>query len=182
MYKTLSRHLQHGEGKIREMSEQTLAYEKRKNDKFATIASARAGKIVQAKVVNILNYGAFVDVNGVGGFVHISEIARKRISDIHNELKVGTVYEFKILEVGLNKRGDLSLKLTKILDKPISRVEINKPESASFNSTPFSKLNHIITENTASKKSESVALKNPLIEVSHDCQSLTDDEYEDIKI
>lgn len=116
MFKTLSRHLQHGEGKERSLSPETKAYEKRKNDKICTIGSAHKGKIIVGKVTKIVNYGAFIDINGVSGFVHISELSNKRVLDVNMELRVGCPYEFKILEIGLNKKGNISFKLTRKLD------------------------------------------------------------------
>lgn len=143
MYKTLSRNLQHGEGRDRKLSSETKAYEKRKNEKIATIGSAHSGKIVRGKITSIVEHGAFVDVNGVGGFVHSSEVSYIKISNIHKELDIGRTYNFEIIEVGLNKNGLLSFKLTMILRKPKINKTI-KPDISLFSNNPFSNLNNQI--------------------------------------
>lgn len=143
MYKTLSKHLQRGEGKDRTLSKETIAYEERKNTKLGAISSVHRGKIVKAKIINIVDYGAFVDVSGISGFVHITEISSDRISNIRNVLKVGSVYDFKVIEVGLNKKGLISLKLTKILDKSLNCEGVNKERNA-FCNNPFSNLDDLI--------------------------------------
>ncbi|EIA22199.1 Putative ribosomal protein, partial [Candidatus Arthromitus sp. SFB-3] len=45
------------------------------------------GNIYEGKVVNITNFGAFVDINGETGLVHISEVSNKYIKDIRDYLK-----------------------------------------------------------------------------------------------
>lgn len=149
MYKTKSKNLQRGEGRIRELSEEAKEYEQRKfnknANKFCTIASARKGKIVRAKVVSISEHGAFVDVNGVGGFIHISELSYKKIDNTCNELRIGSVYDMKIIEVGFNKNGILSLKLSRLLNKPLKTdcSIISKPNT--FTNNPFADLKTLIS-------------------------------------
>lgn len=68
-------------------------------------------KIVRGKVKRILDYGAFIDVNGVDCFIHISNISYKRLSNPSEVLKEGEEYTFKVLEVDReNKKVALSLK------------------------------------------------------------------------
>lgn len=77
----------------------------------AFYSSIFVGKLVSGKVVNILPYGAFCDVNGVTCFCHISQISHKRVDDISKFLLLGKEYTFKIFEIDKeNKRVSLSLK------------------------------------------------------------------------
>ena len=144
MYKTLSHNLQRGEGSVRSLSPETREYERRKNEKIGVIGSVHKGKIVEAKVVKIVEYGAFVDVKGIGGFVHISELSHKKVSDINTELKVGRVYSLKVIEVGLNKNGILALKLTRLLNRPLTDEKTTKTEPTSFVNNSFSALDKFI--------------------------------------
>lgn len=68
-------------------------------------------KIVSGTVKKILDYGAFVNVNGVDCFIHISNISHNRISHPSEVLKEGEEYTFKIIELDReNKKVALSLK------------------------------------------------------------------------
>lgn len=144
MYKGLSHNLQRGEGAVRSLSPETREYERRKNEKIGAIGSVHKGKIVEAKVVKIVEYGAFVDVKGIGGFVHISEISNRKISDINAELKVGRIYSLKVLEVGLNKKGVIALKLTKLINKPLIDEKPTRTEPNSFANNSFSLLDKLV--------------------------------------
>jgi 4-hydroxy-3-methylbut-2-enyl diphosphate reductase len=74
----------------------------------------KVGQIVEGKVVQIKEYGAFVELEpGLDGLVHISEIAAKRVSNINDELSVGQMVSAKILEIDEAKRRiSLSIKET----------------------------------------------------------------------
>ncbi len=74
-----------------------------------------AGQIVKGKVVQIKEYGAFVELEpGLDGLVHISEVAYKRVNDISEEISVGQAVDAKILEIDTErKRISLSIKQTK---------------------------------------------------------------------
>lgn len=59
-----------------------------------------AGSIVEGKVVRMVPFGAFVELEpGVDGLVHISQIANKHVVKPEDELKVGEVINVKVLEV-----------------------------------------------------------------------------------
>ena len=76
------------------------------NEKYAV------GQIVEGKVVQIKEYGAFIELEpGLDGLVHISEVANKRVSDIAEELQLGQAVEAKILDIDTErKRISLSIK------------------------------------------------------------------------
>ena len=70
------------------------------------------GQIVQGKVVQIKEYGAFVELEpGLDGLVHISEIAPKRVNNIADEISIGDMVATKILDIDeAKKRISLSIK------------------------------------------------------------------------
>ena len=72
------------------------------------------GQVVAGKVVQIQNYGAFVELEpGLDGLVHISEVAHKRVTNIADELTIGQEVNAKILEIDTErKRISLSIKET----------------------------------------------------------------------
>ena len=72
----------------------------------------QVGNIVSGKVVQLKEYGAFVELEpGLDGLVHISEVAHKRVANIGDELKLGQTVETKILDIDMDrKRISLSIK------------------------------------------------------------------------
>ncbi len=72
------------------------------------------GQVVAGKVVQIKEYGAFVELEpGLDGLVHISEVAHKRVTNIADELSIGQEVSAKILEIDKDrKRISLSIKAT----------------------------------------------------------------------
>ncbi len=62
-------------------------------------SAAFVGKKVDGKVVKIMPYGAFIDIAGVDAFIHISDIAHRRISSPDEVLKLNETYEFRITKL-----------------------------------------------------------------------------------
>jgi len=74
----------------------------------------QVGQVVSGKVVQIKEYGAFVELEpGLDGLVHISEVAHKRVTNIADEISVGQEVSAEILEIDTErKRISLSIKAT----------------------------------------------------------------------
>ena len=78
----------------------------------------QVGQVVEGKVVQIKEYGAFVELEpGLDGLVHISEIAHKRVTNIADEISIGQMVNAKILEIDEEKRR-ISLSIKETLDAP----------------------------------------------------------------
>ena len=67
------------------------------------------GKEVEGTVIGIVDFGFFVDVNGVEGLVHISEISWGKVESIHDFVKIGDKLKLKIIDIE-NSRLSLSYK------------------------------------------------------------------------
>lgn len=68
-------------------------------------------KIVRGTVARIMPYGAFVNVDGVDCFLHISQIAYQRLEKVEDALSVGEQLQFKVISVDReNKKVELSRK------------------------------------------------------------------------
>ncbi len=82
-------------------------------------------KIVKGKVKKILPYGAFVEVDGIDCFLHISNISHKRIENPGEVIKEGEEYTFKVIELDrTNKKVALSLKALQESPKTIAIREL----------------------------------------------------------
>ncbi len=68
-------------------------------------------KIVKGKVEKIMPYGAFIDVDGVSCFIHISDLAYERVNNVADYLKLNESYNFRVIKVDKqNKKVSLGLK------------------------------------------------------------------------
>lgn len=69
------------------------------------------GAILSGKVRNLVPFGAFVDLGGVEGLVHVSEISRRRVTDPKEVLQIGQDVEVKVLKIDEGgKRISLSMR------------------------------------------------------------------------
>ena len=88
---------------------------KEKERKENAIAALEIGKVVEAPIKNITNFGMFIDLNGVDGFIHISDIAWRRVNKITDLYNVGDTVSAVVTELDKeNYKVKLSVKnLTK---------------------------------------------------------------------
>ncbi len=68
------------------------------------------GAILEGTVVNITNFGAFIDIDGTTGLVHISEIADTYVKDIKDFLEEGQKIKVKVLKIEAGGKISLSVK------------------------------------------------------------------------
>lgn len=80
----------------------------------------KVGSVIEGKVVNLVNFGAFVEIEpGVEGLVHISQISKEHIPSPDSVLKVGDIVKVKIMDINA-KDKKISLSIKEALDeKPI---------------------------------------------------------------
>ena len=70
----------------------------------------KVGSIVDGTVVNITNFGAFVEVEGKTGLVHISEVSDTFVKDVRDYLKEKDKLKVKVLAIDENGKISLSIK------------------------------------------------------------------------
>ena len=71
----------------------------------------KVGEVFEGKVTRLVNFGAFVELfPGQEGMVHISQIADRRVENIHDVLKVGQVVKVVVIEIDEQNRVNLSIK------------------------------------------------------------------------
>ncbi|GAA0121111.1 MAG: RNA-binding protein S1 [Clostridium argentinense] len=98
----------------------------------------KAGSIVEGKVVNITNFGAFVEVEGKTGLVHISEVSDVFVKDVRDHLKENDVVKVKVISVDDNGKMSLSIKQAGVPKKSVKPVEIDwEKEKGKGNSSSF---------------------------------------------
>ena len=82
-----------------------------------TIATLEAGAVVRGTVRSFAAYGAFVDIGGVDGLLHVGDISWSRVDDPATELAVGDVLDLKVLKVD-KQAGKISLGLKQMSPDP----------------------------------------------------------------
>ncbi len=84
-----------------------------------------AGRIVEGKVVNITNFGAFVEVEGKTGLVHISEVSDTFVKNVNDHLKENDTVKVKVISVDDNGKISLSIKQAGVPKRSIKPMEID---------------------------------------------------------
>ncbi len=78
------------------------------------ISQLETGKLVTGEIVSLKPFGAFVDINGITGLLHISQISKNRIESLENVFQIGQEIKALIINVDEGK-GRISLS-TKVLE------------------------------------------------------------------
>lgn len=86
-----------------------------KDDMQARFKELKVGDIVEGIVTGVIDFGAFVNVDGIEGLVHISEISWERVDNPRNYVKVGETVKAKI--IGIDK-DRLSLSIKQMTEDP----------------------------------------------------------------
>lgn len=99
----------------------------------------KAGSIIEGKVVNITNFGAFVEVEGKTGLVHISEVSDVFVKNVRDHLKEDDVVKVKVISVDENGKMSLSIKQAGTPKKSFKPVEIDwqKEKTKTANASSF---------------------------------------------
>src|SRR5688572_25606519 len=87
----------------------------RREDTESKVAKLKAGETVKGLVTGVVDFGIFVNVDGIEGLVHISEIAWDRVDSPSKYVKVGQEIEAKIIAIDRDK---LSLSIKQLQDDP----------------------------------------------------------------
>lgn len=86
-----------------------------KDDMQARFAELKVGDVVEGVVTGVIDYGAFVNVQGIEGLIHISEISWERVEDPRDYVKVGDNVKAKIIAIDKDR---LSLSLKQMTEDP----------------------------------------------------------------
>lgn len=104
------------------LSNRLAAEEEHEELRKETIGSLAEGQIREGVVRRITDYGAFVDLGGVDGLLHVSEMSWTRINHPSEAVKVGAKIQVMVLKLNL-EQGRVSLGLRQILPDPWIEVQ-----------------------------------------------------------
>ena len=91
--------------------------------------SFNLGDVVKGEVKRFTNFGAFVEINGIDGLLHLSQISWNHVKNAGDVLKIGQTVDVKI--IGLDKEAKkLSLSIKELMDKPWDNAKEKYPEDS----------------------------------------------------
>ena len=95
------------------LSRRVVLEEARKAERAEILSKLKPGMRLKGTVSSIVDFGAFVDLGGIDGLVHISELSWNHVNHPSEVVKVGQEIEVQVLDVDLNReRISLGLKQT----------------------------------------------------------------------
>ncbi|WP_102337308.1 30S ribosomal protein S1 [Collinsella provencensis] len=95
------------------LSRRVVLEESRKAERSEILAKLKSGMRLKGTVSSIVDFGAFVDLGGIDGLIHISELSWNHVNHPSEVVKVGQEVEVEVLDVDLNReRISLGLKQT----------------------------------------------------------------------
>jgi small subunit ribosomal protein S1 len=93
------------------LSERAAAREWREQQKARLLDQLSVGEVRQGRVISVADFGAFVDLGGADGLVHLTEMSWKHITHPREVLQVGDIVEVQVISVDRErKRIGLSMK------------------------------------------------------------------------
>ncbi|XPV76048.1 MAG: 30S ribosomal protein S1 [Desulfovibrio sp.] len=114
------------------VSRRVLLEEQRSELRGKLLETIEEGQIVTGKVKNITEYGVFIDLGGLDGLLHITDMSWKRIKHPKEMVQLGDELELKILNFDRNGQK-VSLGLKQLVDDPWENIAEKYPEGQKFN-------------------------------------------------
>ena len=104
------------------LSHRAVVEAEKASQKKDVINQIKTGDVLDGKVQRIASFGAFIDLGGIDGLVHISQVSHEHVSDVSEALSEGQEVKVKVLSVDPeNERISLSIKET--IPGPWSNIE-----------------------------------------------------------
>ena len=103
------------------LSRRAVLEEERKEQRQEILDRLQPGLIVEGQISNIVDFGAFVDLNGIDGLIHISELSWSHVNHPSEILSIGDTVAVKVLDID-RERQRISLGLKQTQEDPWQRV------------------------------------------------------------
>ena len=104
------------------VSRRAVLEESRAEARSELVSNLQEGQILQGVVKNITDYGAFVDLGGVDGLLHVTDIAWQRISHPSEALQIGETVEVQVIRFNADTQR-ISLGMKQLMSDPWGDVE-----------------------------------------------------------
>ena len=113
------------------VSRRAVLEESRTEARSELVANLQEGQTLQGVVKNITDYGAFVDLGGVDGLLHVTDIAWRRINHPSEALTIGQSVDVQVIRFNAETQR-ISLGMKQLEDDPWSNVDTKYPIESRF--------------------------------------------------
>src|SRR5471030_3202026 len=104
------------------VSRRTVLEESRAEQRHEIVANLAEGQVIDGTVKNITDYGAFVDLGGIDGLLHVTDIAWRRVNHPTEVLSIGQTVKVKIIKIN-HETHRISLGMKQLLEDPWAAIE-----------------------------------------------------------
>ncbi len=113
------------------VSRRTVLEETRAEQRQELVQNLEEGQVIDGVVKNITDYGAFVDLGGIDGLLHVTDIAWRRVNHPTEVLNIGQSVKVKIIKIN-HETHRISLGMKQLQDDPWQGIEAKYPVAARF--------------------------------------------------
>jgi small subunit ribosomal protein S1 len=113
------------------VSRRTVLEETRAEQRHELVQNLEEGQVIEGTVKNITDYGAFVDLGGIDGLLHVTDIAWRRVNHPSEVLNIGQQVKVKIIKIN-HETHRISLGMKQLLDDPWQGIEAKYPIGARY--------------------------------------------------
>ena len=106
------------------LSRKAFLEEEQSEERQGFLDDLEVGDIKEGKVSSIVNFGAFIDIGGMDGLVHVSELSWRHVENPNEIVKVGDEATVKVLEIDLEKER-ISLSIKQVTEDPWLDFELS---------------------------------------------------------
>ena len=103
------------------LSRRAVLEEERKEVREQILGNLEPGQVVEGKISNIVDFGAFVDLDGIDGLIHISELSGSHVNHPSEVVAIGDTVKIKVLDIDRDRQR-ISLGLKQTQEDPWQRV------------------------------------------------------------
>ena len=103
------------------LSRRAVLEEERKEVREQILGRLEPGQVVEGKISNIVDFGAFVDLDGIDGLIHISELSWSHVNHPSEVVSIGDTVRVKVLDIDKDRQR-ISLGLKQTQEDPWQRV------------------------------------------------------------
>src|SRR2546430_1643247 len=114
------------------VSRRTVLEETRAEQRQELVQNLEEGQVIDGVVKNITDYGAFVDLGGIDGLLHVTDIAWRRVNHPTEVLNIGQQVKVKIIKIN-HETHRISLGMKQLQADPWQGIEAKYPIGARFN-------------------------------------------------
>src|SRR5690349_18950202 len=116
------------------VSRRSVLEETRAEQRADIVARLAEGQIIDGLVKNITDYGAFIDLGGIDGLLHVTDMAWRRVNHPSEILNVGDTVKVQIIRINPETQR-ISLGMKQLQSDPWSAIEAKYPIGARFKGT-----------------------------------------------